>query len=131
MSEGVAGGQIDESLAKLGSSLQSEIGKVLVGQEAMVQGLLVGLLSSGHILIEGLPGLAKTLTVHSLARAIHTDFSRIQFTPDMLPADVIGTQIFNPKDATFSVKQGPIFFCLSSVTLPSIQESPMIPSPSA
>jgi MoxR-like ATPase len=109
MSEGVASGQIDEHLTRLGSSLQSEIGKVLVGQEGMVQGLLVGLLSSGHVLLEGLPGLAKTLTIHSLAQAIHTGFSRIQFTPDMLPADVIGTQIFNPKDATFSVKQGPIF----------------------
>jgi MoxR-like ATPase len=109
MSEGVAGGQIDEPLAKLGSSLQSEIGKLLVGQAGMVQGLLVGLLSSGHVLIEGLPGLAKTMTVQSLAQAIDTGFSRIQFTPDMLPADVIGTQIFNPKDATFSVRQGPIF----------------------
>jgi len=109
MSEGVGASEIDEPLAKLGSSLRSEIGKVLVGQEAMVQGLLVGLLSSGHVLIEGLPGLAKTLAVQSLARAIDTGFSRIQFTPDMLPADVIGTQIFNPKDATFSVKQGPIF----------------------
>jgi MoxR-like ATPase len=109
MSEQVAGGQIDERLARLGSSLQSEIGKLLVGQEGMVQGLLVGLLSSGHVLLEGLPGLAKTLTVGTLARTIHTGFSRIQFTPDMLPADVIGTQIFNPKEATFSVKQGPIF----------------------
>jgi MoxR-like ATPase len=109
MSEGATGTTIDESQAKLCTTLQSEIGKVLVGQEGMVQGLLIGLLCSGHVLIEGLPGLAKTLTVQSLARAIHTRFSRIQFTPDMLPADVIGTQIFNPKDATFSVKQGPIF----------------------
>jgi MoxR-like ATPase len=109
MSEGVAGTQVDEQQARLSSSLRSEIGKVLVGQEEMVEGLLVGLLCGGHILLEGLPGLAKTLTVQSLARAIDTGFSRIQFTPDMLPADVIGTQIFNPKDATFSVKQGPIF----------------------
>jgi len=114
MSEGVSKGtameaQIDEQQAQLGSSLQSEIGKVLVGQEAMVQGLLVGLLCGGHILLEGLPGLAKTLTVQSLARAVDTGFSRIQFTPDMLPADVIGTQIFNPRDASFSVKRGPIF----------------------
>jgi MoxR-like ATPase len=114
MSEGVSKGtameaQIDEQQAQLGSSLQSEIGKVLVGQEAMVQGLLVGLLCGGHILLEGLPGLAKTLTVRSLARAVDTDFSRIQFTPDMLPADVIGTQIFNPRDAGFTVKRGPIF----------------------
>jgi MoxR-like ATPase len=109
MSEGAPGAPIDEAQAKLCSTLQSEIGKVLVGQEEMVQGLLVGLLCSGHVLLEGLPGLAKTLTVQSLSNAIDTGFSRIQFTPDMLPADVIGTQIFNPKDATFSVKQGPIF----------------------
>jgi len=109
MTEGVAGTQVDEQQARLSGTLRSEIGKVLVGQEEMVEGLLVGLLCSGHILLEGLPGLAKTLAVQSLARAIDTGFSRIQFTPDMLPADVIGTQIFNPKDATFSVKQGPIF----------------------
>jgi MoxR-like ATPase len=109
MSEGVAGTQIDERHAQLSASLRSEVGKVLVGQDEMVHGLLIGLLCSGHVLLEGLPGLAKTLTVQSLAKAIDTGFSRIQFTPDMLPADVIGTQIFNPKDATFSVKQGPIF----------------------
>jgi len=82
---------------------------VLVGQDEMVQGLLVGLLCGGHVLLEGLPGLAKTLAIQSLSQAIHTDFSRIQFTPDMLPADVVGTQIFNPAEGTFSVKQGPIF----------------------
>jgi len=109
MSEGASGNQLAPQLGQLGSSLQSEIGKILVGQDAMVQGLLVGLLSSGHVLLEGLPGLAKTLTVQSLAQAIDTGFSRIQFTPDMLPADVIGTQIFNPKDASFSVRKGPIF----------------------
>jgi MoxR-like ATPase len=75
----------------------------------MVAGLLTGLLTGGHILLEGLPGLAKTLTVRCLAGAIHADFCRIQFTPDMLPADVIGTQVFNPRDATYSVKRGPIF----------------------
>ncbi len=101
--------QIDAQQARLGGDLQSEIGKVLVGQEEMVQGLVIGLLCGGHVLLEGLPGLAKTLTVQSLARAIDTQFSRIQFTPDMLPADVIGTEIFNPKEATFSVKRGPIF----------------------
>jgi MoxR-like ATPase len=82
---------------------------VLVGQEAMVARLLVGLLTGGHVLLEGVPGLAKTLAVRSMARAIHTGFSRIQFTPDMLPADVIGTEVFNPKEATYSVKRGPIF----------------------
>ena len=109
VSKGVVGTQIDEQQARLGSSLQSEIGKVLVGQERMIQGLLTGLLCAGHVLLEGLPGLAKTLAVQSLARSIDTGFRRIQFTPDMLPADVIGTQIFNPRDASFSVKRGPIF----------------------
>jgi MoxR-like ATPase len=95
--------------ARLGVDLINEVGKVLVGQDTMVLRLLTGLLAGGHVLLEGLPGLAKTLTVRSLARAIDTGFSRIQFTPDMLPADVIGTEIFNPKDGTYSVKQGPIF----------------------
>jgi len=109
MAEDMAGAPIDEQQAKLSSALSSEIGRVLVGQEDMVQGLLVGLLCGGHVLLEGMPGLAKTLTVQSLARAIDTGFSRIQFTPDMLPADVIGTQIYNPRDHSFSVKKGPIF----------------------
>jgi len=87
----------------------SEVGKVLVGQEDMVARLLMGLLSGGHVLLEGVPGLAKTLMVKSLAEALDTDFSRIQFTPDMLPADVVGTEVFNPKEGTYSVKQGPIF----------------------
>jgi MoxR-like ATPase len=95
--------------AKLCADLQSEIGKVLVGQEAMVSRLLVGLLTGGHVLLEGVPGIAKTLTVRCLARAIETGFSRIQFTPDMLPADVLGTEVFNPRDASYSVKKGPIF----------------------
>ena len=95
--------------ARVCRDLVQEIGKVLVGQDAMVQRLLVGLLSDGHVLLEGVPGLAKTLAVRCLAQAIDTGFSRIQFTPDMLPADVIGTEIFNPKDASFSVKKGPIF----------------------
>ena len=95
--------------ARLGANLINEVSKVLVGQETMVMRLLTGLLAGGHVLLEGLPGLAKTLTVRSLAQAIDTGFSRIQFTPDMLPADVIGTEIFNPKEGTYSVKQGPIF----------------------
>jgi MoxR-like ATPase len=81
----------------------------LVGQEAMVERLVMGLLTGGHVLLEGVPGLAKTLAVRCLAQAIDTGFSRIQFTPDMLPADVIGTEIFNPRDGTYSVKKGPIF----------------------
>ena len=95
--------------AAICSDLVSEVGKVVVGQDVMLGRLLVGLLTGGHVLLEGVPGLAKTLAVRSLARAIDTGFSRIQFTPDMLPADVIGTEVFNPRDATYSVKRGPIF----------------------
>jgi len=91
------------------SDLVNEVGKVLVGQEPMVARLVMGLLTGGHVLLEGVPGLAKTLTVRCLAEAIDTGFSRIQFTPDMLPADVIGTEIFNPADGTYTVKRGPIF----------------------
>ena len=98
-----------ERHARLGVDIVNEIGKVLVGQETMVSRLLTGLLCGGHVLLEGVPGLAKTLTVRCLAQAIDTGFSRIQFTPDMLPADVIGTEVFNPKDASYSVKKGPIF----------------------
>jgi MoxR-like ATPase len=89
--------------------LMTEIGKVVVGQRYMVERLLIGLLGDGHILLEGVPGLAKTLTVSSLAGAIGTSFQRIQFTPDLLPADVLGTLVFNPKEGSFSIKQGPIF----------------------
>jgi MoxR-like ATPase len=109
MSEEPAQREVAENQQRLCGLIQSEIGKVLVGQEEMVRSLLVGLLCGGHVLLEGLPGLAKTLTIQSLADAIATGFSRIQFTPDMLPADVIGTQIFNPQDGSFSIKQGPIF----------------------
>ena len=97
------------SFARLAGSLVDEVEHVLVGQRPMVMRLLIGLLTGGHVLLEGVPGLAKTLTVRLLARAIDTGFSRIQFTPDMLPADVIGTEVFNPRDATYSVKKGPIF----------------------
>ena len=109
MTQEIGQAPVDERLQKLCPAIQGEIGKVLVGQDEMVRSLLVGLLCGGHVLLEGLPGLAKTLAVQSLAQAIATGFSRIQFTPDMLPADVIGTQIFNPSDGSFSVKQGPIF----------------------
>ena len=89
--------------------LYREIGKVLVGQRGLVDRLLVGLLTGGHILLEGVPGLAKTLAVRTLARALQLSFSRIQFTPDLLPADVIGTQIYNPRSGDFSIKKGPVF----------------------
>jgi len=89
--------------------LTDEIGKVIVGQNYLVERLLVGLLADGHILIEGVPGLAKTLSVKTLSDAIQTKFQRIQFTPDLLPADLIGTLIYNPRDGGFTTKKGPIF----------------------
>src|SRR5712692_10172646 len=89
--------------------LFNEIGKVIVGQAYLVERLVVGLLANGHVLLEGVPGLAKTLAVKSLAAALNVRFSRLQFTPDMLPADVIGTQIYNPQSGGFSTRRGPIF----------------------
>ena len=89
--------------------LEQEISRVIVGQKMLIDRLLVGILSNGHILLEGVPGLAKTLTLNTLASAIQTGFRRIQFTPDMLPADIIGTEIYNPRDVSFIVKQGPVF----------------------
>jgi MoxR-like ATPase len=89
--------------------LLSEINKVMVGQEALVERVLIGLLADGHILLEGVPGLAKTLLIKTVSEAIQADFSRIQFTPDLLPADLIGTQIYNPRTGEFSVHEGPIF----------------------
>jgi MoxR-like ATPase len=89
--------------------LYREIERIIVGQRAMIDGLLVGLLTGGHMLLEGVPGLAKTLAVRTLARGLRLSFSRIQFTPDLLPADVIGTQIYNPRSGDFSIKKGPIF----------------------
>ncbi len=89
--------------------LYREMGKVLVGQRLLIDRLLVGLLTGGHLLLEGVPGLAKTLAVRTLARGLRLSFSRIQFTPDLLPADVIGTQIYNPRSGDFSIKKGPIF----------------------
>ncbi|MFA5351457.1 MAG: AAA family ATPase, partial [Candidatus Omnitrophota bacterium] len=90
-------------------SLIAEIGKVIVGQKYLVERLLVGLFANGHILVEGVPGLAKTLSIKTLAQVINTKFQRIQFTPDLLPADLIGTLIYNPRDGVFSTKKGPIF----------------------
>ena len=89
--------------------LQIELGKVIVGQQQMLERLLIGLLGEGHILLEGVPGLAKTLAINSLSKAIKGSFSRVQFTPDLLPADVIGTMIYNIKENDFSIKKGPVF----------------------
>lgn len=89
--------------------LNGELGKVVVGQETMVSRLMVGLLTDGHVLLEGVPGLAKTTVITALAQALAVDFSRIQFTPDLLPADLIGTMIYVPGDGTFTTRKGPIF----------------------
>ena len=89
--------------------LIDEVGRVIVGQKYMVERLLIGLLANGHVLLEGVPGLAKTMTVRTLARAIDTSFHRLQFTPDLLPADLIGTLVYDQKDASFKTKKGPIF----------------------
>jgi MoxR-like ATPase len=88
---------------------KQQIGQMVVGQDKLVDGLLIGLLAGGHVLLEGVPGLAKTLSVKSLAAAVQTDFQRIQFTPDLLPADLLGTLIYNPASGEFSTKKGPIF----------------------
>ena len=90
-------------------NIRNEISKVIVGQHKMVDLLLISLLCDGHVLIEGVPGVAKTLTAKLLAKIINTNFSRIQFTPDLMPSDVLGTSVFNPKDAQFEFKRGPIF----------------------
>ena len=90
-------------------AVEREVAKRIVGQEYMVERLLISLLTGGHVLLEGVPGLAKTLTVRTLAETIHTTFQRIQFTPDLLPADVLGTQVFDQSTGTFSIKRGPIF----------------------
>ncbi len=105
-------GLINEKIAKESAFvdlLTAEINKVIVGQKHMVERLLIGLLGKGHILLEGVPGLAKTLAINTLSKAVHGSFSRIQFTPDLLPADVVGTLIYNIKLNDFSIKKGPIF----------------------
>src|SRR4029079_17563725 len=89
--------------------LQAQIRRVIIGQRPLLDRLLLGLLAGGHLLLEGVPGLAKTLTVRTLARALRLSFSRIQFTPDLLPADVIGTQIYTPRSGEFTVRKGPVF----------------------
>lgn len=100
--------KIQDKSAKV-AQLFTEIEKVVVGQKKMVNRLLIGLFSNGHVLLEGVPGLAKTLTISSLAQVLHLSFKRIQFTPDLLPADLIGTLIYNQREASFEVKKGPIF----------------------
>ena len=89
--------------------IKSEVAKVVVGQEVLIDRIIISMISGGHVLLEGLPGLAKTLTIRAFSRAIETGFSRVQFTPDLLPADLIGTRIYNPKDLDFFTKKGPIF----------------------
>ena len=104
--------QLNERVSYSGrflDNLRTEVGKIIIGQTYMMDRLLIGLLSNGHILLEGVPGLAKTMTIRSLAQAIHAKFSRIQFTPDLLPADVIGTMIYNQQRNEFVVRKGPIF----------------------
>jgi MoxR-like ATPase len=91
------------------NQVYTEVAKVVVGQEYMVNRLLIGLFTNGHVLLEGVPGLAKTLTISTVAKVLHLDFQRIQFTPDLLPSDLVGTMIYNQKDGKFEVKKGPIF----------------------
>jgi len=103
---------INEAVAEAGSftrPLFSELSKVIIGQQYLVERLVIGLLANGHVLLEGVPGLAKTLAVKSLANCMHVKFARLQFTPDMLPADVIGTQVYNPQSGSFTTRKGPVF----------------------
>src|SRR5699024_10981860 len=102
------GAKIEQNSAFI-DDINNELAKVIVGQRYMIDRLLIGLLTGGHVLLEGVPGLAKTLTVSSLAQVLSTKFQRLQFTPDLLPADLIGTLIYNQKEAEFTVKKGPIF----------------------
>ena len=96
-------------MAQIVDNIRNEIKKVVVGQEKMIDGLLIGLACDGHILLEGVPGLAKTTTVNALAKALGLDFKRVQFTPDLLPSDIIGAEIYDPKNNEFKIKKGPVF----------------------
>ncbi len=96
-------------MSQIIENIKKEISKVLVGQDKMVEGLLAGLLCRGHILLEGVPGLAKTTAVNALAKTLGLDFKRVQFTPDLLPSDIIGTEIYDPSNNSFKIKQGPVF----------------------
>lgn len=98
-----------KALSQKFQKVKEEISKVIVGQKNLIDALMIALLADGHLLLEGLPGLAKTLSVLTLAKVVKCDFKRIQFTPDLLPADLIGTSIYNPKEGTFSISKGPIF----------------------
>lgn len=109
MEEVVASNDLRKEHQEKINRVASEVSKIVVGQEYMVNRLLIGLFTNGHILLEGVPGIAKTLTVNTLAEVLHLDFQRIQFTPDLLPADLVGTMIYNQKKAEFEVKKGPIF----------------------
>jgi MoxR-like ATPase len=112
MNQDIEAAEIDEKLQsaiKWIPTLREEIGRVIVGQHYLVDRLLVGLLANGHVLLEGVPGLAKTLSIRTLATVTDADFKRIQFTPDLLPADIIGTLIYSPKENTFHTRKGPIF----------------------
>src|SRR6476619_1629478 len=109
MEENLFEQRIDLSqLNKAVTDIRSEIGRVIVGQYKMVDLLLIGLLCDGHILIEGVPGVAKTLTAKLMAKIIDVDFSRLQFTPDLMPSDVVGTSVFNPREGEFKFKSGPV-----------------------
>ena len=99
----------ESELSQIIENIKTEISKVLVGQDKMVEGLLAGLLCRGHILLEGVPGLAKTTAVNALAKTLGLDFKRVQFTPDLLPSDIIGTEIYDPSNNSFKIKQGPVF----------------------
>ncbi len=104
--------ELNEKIKQAGTWIQplrDTVGKVIIGQQYLIDRLILGLISNGHVLLEGVPGLAKTLSVRTLACAIDANFSRIQFTPDLLPADIIGTLIYNPKEHTFETKKGPVF----------------------
>src|SRR6187455_407169 len=110
MSAGITA--INEEVQRAAAFVQplfAELNRVIIGQRYLLERLCIGLLANGHVLLEGVPGLAKTLAVKSLANTMHVKFSRLQFTPDMLPADVIGTQIYNPQSGGFSTRKGPVF----------------------
>ena len=106
--------------------LKAQIKNVIIGQEYLIDRLIVGILANGHILIEGVPGLAKTLSVNALSQAIDTKFQRIQFTPDLLPADLLGTLVYNPKDGQFTTKKGPIFAKVEAITVREIGQNEKI-----
>ncbi|MBP83538.1 MAG: ATPase [Verrucomicrobiales bacterium] len=100
---------VREAFAEKLNAIRAEVGRAVVGQEELVDRMLLGLLCNGHVLLEGVPGIAKTLTATSLSRAVQAEFSRIQFTPDLLPGDLTGTLVYNPKDHTFNAEKGPVF----------------------